>query len=127
MILSEIFDGAHGFIYWFMKTTQEVSEEETQRIRQKAMSDMLYGAIQTAAYSGANQSMDAQTAMQRGWNSANKQIKQMEDGTEMHREMILVGDPSTINRINEIETSLGFRGWSNSFIIDEIKNLNNAS
>lgn len=123
MILSEIFNGAHGYVYWFMKTSQEVSEEDAQKIRQKAMSDMLYGAIQTAAYSGANQSMDAQTAMQRGWNEANKQIEMLEDGTEMHREMFLIGDPNTISRIQEIETNPDFRGWSNSYIMDQIKNL----
>jgi len=106
-----------------MKTSQEVSEDDAQKIRQKAMSDMLYGAIQTAAYSGANQSMDAQTAMQRGWNEANKQIEQLEDGTEMHREMFLVGDLNTIKRIHEIETHSDFRGWSNSYIMDQIKNL----
>ena len=123
MILSEIFNGAHGYVYWLMKTSQEVSEEDAQKIRQKAMSDMLYGAIQTAAYSGANQSMDAQTAMQRGWNEANKQIEMLEDGTEMHREMFLIGDPNTISRIQEIETNPDFRGWSNSYIMDQIKNL----
>jgi hypothetical protein len=123
MILSDIFNGAHGYVYWFMKTSQEVSEDDAQKIRQKAMSDMLYGAIQTAAYSGANQSMDAQTAMQRGWNEANKQIEQLEDGTEMHKEMFLVGDPNTIRRIHEIEAHSDFRGWSNSYIMDQIKNL----
>lgn len=127
MILSEIFNGAHGYVYWYMKTSQEVDEDTAQKIRQKAMSDMLYGAIQAAAYSGANQSMDAHTAMQRGWNEANKQIEMLENGTEIHKEMFLIGDVNTIRRIHEIETHPDFRGWSNSYIIDEIKIYNNAT
>lgn len=117
--------GSMGLIYWFVKTEYQVPEEEVSRIRQKAMSDMLYGAIQSAAYSGANQTMDIQTAMQRGWNEANKQVTIMEDGTEMKHEMFLIGDPNTVPRIEEIENSKNFRGWTNPHLIEMIKNNKN--
>ena len=123
--LNDSNNGSMGLIYWFEKTEYQVPEHDVNRIRQKAMSDMLYGAIQAAAYSGANQTMDIQTAMQRGWNEGNKQITMMEDGTEMKREMFLVGDPNTIPRIEEIEKHKNFRGWANPHLIEMIKTQQN--
>jgi hypothetical protein len=125
MILNDAKLGSMGLIYWFERTEYQVPEEEVSKIRQKAISNMIYGAIQTAAYSGANQSMDVQTAMQRGWNEGNKQVEMMENGTEMRNEMFLIGDPNTISRIEQIEQSKNFRGWSNPHLIEMIKNTNN--
>lgn len=82
---------------------------------------MLYGALQTAMYNNANQNMDVQTAMQRGWNEANKQVNQIQNGTEMKSEMFLIGDPNTLSRFVEIETSPNFRGWCNNYIVDQIR------
>ena len=125
MILNDATLGACGLIYWFEKTDRQVLPHEVDKIRQKAMSDMLYGALQAAQYSTANQQMDVNTAMQRGWNEANKQIQMMENGTEMKQEMFLVGDPNTIPRIQQIETSPNFRGWVNQYLIEQIKTENN--
>jgi len=124
MILNDATDGSIGRIFWFEKTEKFVSQEDADKIRQKAMSDMLYGALQSAMYSGANQSMDVNTAMQRGWREGNKQIDQMENGTEMKSEMFMIGDPNTIPRLIEIESNLNFRGWSNDYLISQIKNPN---
>jgi len=120
-ILNEATPGDFGLIYWNMKTSYLVSEEDAAKMRQKAMAEMINGAIQTAAYSGANQSMDAQTAMQRGWNEANKNITIIENGTETKFEMFPIGDPNTIPRLQEIESDPNFRGWMNPYLIDQIK------
>ena len=120
-ILNEATPGDFGLIYWNMKTSYLVSEEDAAKMRQKAMAEMINGAIQTAAYSGANQSMDVQTAMQRGWNEANKNITTIENGTETKFEMFLIGDPNTIPRLQEIESDPNFRGWMNPYLIDQIK------
>jgi hypothetical protein len=126
MILNDATLGACGYIYWLEKTTREVPENDVEKIRQKAISDMLYGAIQAASYSGANQSMDVQTAMQRGWNEGNKQIEMLQNGTEMKQEMFLVGDPNTIPRLQQIESSPNFRGWTNTYLIQQIKSQNDV-
>ena len=125
MILNDATFGAIGNIYWFEKTSYEVPEHEVERIRQKAMSDMLYGAIQSAMYSGANQSMDVNTAMQRGWNEGNKHIDMVQNGTEMKHEMFLVGDPNTVPRLEQIQSNPDFRGWTNPYLIEQIKNAEN--
>jgi hypothetical protein len=126
MILNDSTFGACGYIYWMEKTSYEVPEHDIEKIRQKAISDMLYGAIKTASYSGANQSMDVQTAMQRGWNEGNKQIEMMQNGTEMKSEMFLVGDPNTIPRLQQIESNPNFRGWTNQYLIEQIKIQDNV-
>jgi hypothetical protein len=126
MILNEPTLGACGLIYWFEKTEQTVDPREAEQIRQKAISDMLYGAIQSAAYSNANQSMEIQTAMQRGWNEGNKQIQMKEDGTEMKHEMFLVGDPNTVIRLEQIQSNPNFRGWTNPYLIEQIKSQENV-
>jgi len=124
-ILNEATPGDFGLIYWNMKTSHVVSEEDAVRMRQKSISNMINGAIQTAIYSNANQSMDVQTAMQRGWNEANKNIDMIQNGTETKFEMFLIGDPNTIPRIEEIESDLNFRGWMNPYLIDQIKQTEN--
>jgi hypothetical protein len=126
MILNDSTFGACGYIYWMEKTSYEVPEQDVEKIRQRAISDMLYGAIKTASYSGANQSMDVQTAMQRGWNEGNKQIEMMQNGTEMKSEMFLVGDPNTIPRLQQIESNPNFRGWTNQYLIEQIKLQDNV-
>jgi hypothetical protein len=122
MILNEPTQGACGLIYWYERTKSEVPQNQVDQMRQKAMSDMLYGAIQTASYSGANQSMDIQTAMQRGWNEANRQVEMIERGTLMKQEMFLIGDPNTIPRLTEIENDPNFQEWINPYLIQQIKN-----
>jgi hypothetical protein len=125
MILNDATLGAIGNIYWFEKTSREVPEHEVDKIRQKAMSDMLYGAIQSAMYSGANQSMDVNTAMQRGWVEGNKQIDMVQNGTEMKHEMFLIGDPNTVPRLEQIQSNPDFRGWTNPYLIEQIKQAEN--
>ena len=126
MILNEPTLGACGLIYWFEKTERVIPPEEVEKLRQKAMSDMLYGALQAAQYSTANQAMGVGTAMQRGWDEANKQIQMMENGTEMKQEMFLIGDPNTIPRLEQIQSSPNFRGWTNPYLIEQIKSQDNV-
>ena len=119
--LYDVYEGAIGAIFWLEKTDRIVSTDEEFKIRQKAISDMLNGAIQAASYSGANQSMDVQTAMQRGWNEGNKQIETLQNGTEMKSLSVMVGIPNLIDVISDIEISPNFRGWVNPYLIKEIK------
>lgn len=126
MILNEPTLGACGLIYWFEKTSHEIPSHEVDKIRQKAMADMLYGALQAAQYSTPNQAMGVKTALERGWNEANKQIQMMENGTEMKHEMFLVGDPNTIPRLEQIQSSPDFRGWTNPYLIEQIKAQDNV-
>ena len=67
------------------------------------------------------QSMDG--VIQRGWSEANKQINILEDQTATQSEIFMIGDPSTLARILEIENSTGFISWLNPYLIDEIKRL----
>jgi hypothetical protein len=122
-ILNEATPGDFGLIYWNEKTSHTVSEEDAAKMRQKSISNMINGAIQTAMYSNANQSMEVETAMQRGWNEANKNIDMIQNGTETKFEMFLIGDPNTIPRLEEIESDPNFRGWMNPYLIDQIKSI----
>jgi hypothetical protein len=122
-ILNEANPGDFGLIYWNVKTSYEVSEERAQEMRQKAMSDMINSTLQTNMYSTSNQQMGLDTAMQRGWNEANKNIDQIQNGTETKFEMFLIGDPNTIPRLEEIETDPNFRGWTNPYLIEQIKSI----
>jgi hypothetical protein len=121
--LSEIENGAIGLIYWYEKTSYEMDEKEIEKLRQKNISDTLNATLMNHMYEPSKAIGDMQTVMQRGWNEAEKQRKMIEDGTEMKHEIFMIGDPNTIPRIKEIETSPNFRGWSNDYIISEIKNL----
>lgn len=122
-ILNEATPGDFGLIFWNEKTSYEVSEERAQQMRQKAMSDMISATLQTNMYSTPNQQMGLDTAMQRGWNEANKNIDMIQQGTETKNEMFLIGDPNTIHRIEEIELGPNFRGWMNPYLIEQIKSI----
>jgi hypothetical protein len=122
-ILNEATPGDFGLIYWNEKTSYEVSEERAQEMRQKAMSDMINATLQTNMYSTHNHQIGLDTAMQRGWNEANKNIDMIQNGIETKLEMFLIGDPNTIPRIEEIESNSNFRGWTNPYLIEQIKNL----
>ncbi len=100
-----------------------MSEDELQKLRQKNISDVLNSTILNHMYEPSKAISDMQTVMQRGWNEANKQKSMIEDGTEMKKEIFMIGDPNTIPRIREIENSTNFRGWANEYIVTEIKNL----
>ena len=120
--LSEIENGAIGLIYWYEKTSYELSEKEIEKLRQKNVSDALNATLMNHMYEPGKAINDMQTVIQRGWNEANKQKSMVEDGTEMKSELFLVGDSTTIPRLEEIESSSNFRGWSNPYIIELIKN-----
>jgi hypothetical protein len=122
MFLNDSEPGSMGYIYWMEKTQYEMSEMEIEKLRQKNISDALNSTLLNHMYEPGKAIGDMQTVIQRGWNEANKQKMMMEDGTEMKREMFLVGDPSTIERLIEIETSSNFRGWTNPHLIQMIKN-----
>jgi len=119
--LNEIEPGAYGLIYWYEKTSYEMSDKEVERLRQKNISDTLNSTLMNHMYVPGKAIGDMQTVIQRGWNEANKQQKMIEDGTEMKREIFMIGDPNTIPRIKEIESSPNFRGWTNPYLIQLIK------
>jgi hypothetical protein len=56
-------------------------------------------------------------------NEANKNIDTIQNGLETKFEMFLIGDPNTIPRLDEIESDPNFRGWSNPYLIDQIRIL----
>jgi hypothetical protein len=122
-ILNEANPGDFGLIFWNVKTSYEVSEERAQEMRQKSISDMINATLQTNMYSSSNQQMGLDTAMQRGWNEANKNIEMIQNGTETRNEMFLIGDPNTIPRLVEIESDPNFRGWMNPYLIEQIKSI----
>lgn len=122
-ILNEANPGDFGLIYWNVKTSYQVSEERAQEMRQKAMSDMINATLQSNMYSTPNQQTGLDTAMQRGWNEANKNIDMLENGTETKHEMFLIGDSNTVPRLIEIESDPNFRGWLNPYLIEQIKSL----
>jgi hypothetical protein len=121
--LSDIENGAIGLIYWYEKTSYEMSEKEIEKLRQKNVSNTLNATLMNQMYEPTKAIGDMQTVMQRGWNEANKQQKMIEDGTEMKHELFMIGDPNTIPRIREIESSSKFRGWANDYIVSQIKDL----
>ena len=126
MIVEDLFiadKGNIGRIYWMIRRTNEMTEEKKQEIRQRSIADTLNATLLNAMYepSKAIQSMDG--VIQRGWADANQQINILEDQTVIQSEVFMVGDPSTIKRILEIESSPGFLQWTNSYLIDEIKRL----
>ena len=126
MIVDDLFIveiGNIGRIYWMVQATKEVADDEKQEIRQKSIADTLNATLMNAMFnpSGANQSME--TSIQRGWTEANKQINTLETQSSIRSEIFMIGDPSTINRIEEIETSFGFLQWTNPYLIEEIKKL----
>ena len=120
-LLSEIYDGAFGEIYWYQKAERELSEEQIANIRQKAISDTINATLTNLMYepSKAVQSLDG--VYQRGWNDAAKQIKMLEDGTIMKGLAVMIGIGNVAKILNEIESTPGFRGWMNPHIISEIK------
>jgi hypothetical protein len=123
MILNEINPGALGLIYWYERTSHELSEKELEKLRQKNVSDALNATLMNHMYEPSKAIGDMSTVIQRGWNEANKQKAMMEDGTGMMKEMFMIGDPNTLSRISEIESSPNFRGWSNPYLIQQIKEL----
>ena len=123
MILNDTEPGSIGDIYWYEKTSQKVTEEQIQAMRQKSMADAVNASIMTAMYNAANQNQDVEMSMQRGWNDANKHIQMLENGTEMKSETFLIGDPNNSGRLKEIECSPNFRGWVNPYLIQQILNV----
>jgi SOS-response transcriptional repressor LexA len=126
MIVDDLFfidKGNIGRIYWMIRRTNEMSENKKQEIRQKSIADTLNATLLNAMYEPgkAIQSMDG--VIQRGWSEANKQINILEDQTTTQSEIFMIGDPSTLARILEIENSTGFISWLNPYLIDEIKRL----
>jgi hypothetical protein len=117
--LNEVYEGSIGHIFWYEKTEYVVPEEESFKIRQKAMADSINSAIQNAIYN--RNSSDVSFSMQKGWQSANQQIDMMENGTEMKSIKIMVGLSNIVNLIEETESNPNFRGWVNDYIISEIK------
>jgi hypothetical protein len=120
--LSDAEPGNYGLIYWYEKTSYEVSEDELQKLRQKNISNTLNATLMSHMYEPGKAIGDMQTVMQRGWNEAEKQRRAMEDGTVMKSEIFMIGDSNTIPRLIEIESSHSFRGWTNPYIIEMIKN-----
>jgi hypothetical protein len=120
--LNDIENGAIGLIYWYEKTSYEMDDKQIEKLRQKNISDALNATLMNHMYEPGKAINDMQTVIQRGWNEANKQKAMVEDGTEMKSELFLVGDSTTIPRLEEIESSSNFRGWSNPYIIELIKN-----
>ena len=124
MIIGDLFSadkGSIGRIYWTVRRVIEMSEEKKQEIRQKSIADTLNAALQNAMY---NQNSQMDGAIQRGWLEGNKQINILEDQTHIQSEVFMIGDPSTLARIFEIETTPGFLNWTNPHLIDEIKKQN---
>lgn len=123
-IMNEVQDGAIGNIYYYIKTDYEVSEEKKEAMRNKMMADYVHGAI-TAAMHSPGKAMDVETAMQRGANEATKQVKMMEEGTEMRRELFMIGDPNTPSQLKAIEQTPGFRGWANPILVQNVYDFYN--
>jgi uncharacterized protein (UPF0248 family) len=98
-----------------------MSDKELENLRQKNISDTLNATLLNHMYEPGKAIGDMQTVIQRGWNEANKQKGMIENGTEMKREMFLIGDPNTIPRLIEIESLPNFKGWANSYLVDQIK------
>jgi hypothetical protein len=121
--LSDIEPGAIGLIYWYEKTSYEMSDKELENLRQKNISDTLNATLMTHMYEPGKAIGDMETVIQRGWNESNKQKNMIEQGTEMKSEIFMIGDPNTISRLIEIETSTDFRGWTNSYLINQIKEI----
>ena len=121
--LSEIYYGSIGIIYWYEKTDYKVSDEDIYNMRQKSMSDSINTSIMNLIYN--KDGTDLSMAMHKGWNSANQQINQIENGNVMKQEVFMVGDPNTIDRLNQIQSLHSFRGWVNPYLIDQIKNFVN--
>ena len=121
--LSEIYYGAVGMVYWYEKTDHKVSDEDIYNMRQKSMSDSINSALMNLIYNGNGE--DLSISMHKGWNSANQQIDQIENGNVMKQEVFMIGDPNTIDRLNQIQSSPSFRGWVNPYLIDQIKNFVN--
>jgi hypothetical protein len=117
--LYEVFDGSIGLIYWYEKTTKEITEDEAFLIRQRSMSNSINSAIQNAIYNGNG--TEISIAMQKGWYDAKSQIDTIENGTVMKSMALMIGIPNLLDIIKQTEESMNFRGWTNSFLIDQIK------
>jgi hypothetical protein len=100
-----------------------MSDKELENLRQKNISDTLNATLMTHMYEPGKAIGDMETVIQRGWNESNKQKNMIEQGTEMKSEIFMIGDPNTISRLIEIETSTDFRGWTNSYLINQIKEI----
>ena len=73
MILNEINPGSIGLIYWYERTSHELSEREIEKLRQKNVSDALNATLMNHMYEPSKAIGDMSTVIQRGWNEANKQ------------------------------------------------------
>jgi len=127
MIVEDLFfadKGNIGRIYWMIRRTNEMAEDKKQDIRQRSIADTLNATLLNAMYEPGNAAQSMDGVIQRGWIEANKQINILEDQTVTRSEVFMIGDPSTIERITEIENSAGFLQWLNPYLIDEIKRLN---
>jgi len=127
MIVEDLFfadKGNIGRIYWMIRRTNEMAEDKKQEIRQRSIADTLNATLLNAMYERGNVAQSMDGVIQRGWTEANKQINILEDQTITRSEVFMIGDPSTIERITEIENSAGFLQWINPYLIDEIKRLN---
>jgi len=126
MIVGDLFivdKGNIGRIYWMIRRTNEMAEDKKQEIRQRSIADTLNATLLNAMYEPGKSIQSMDEVIQRGWTEANKQINILEDQTATQSEIFMIGDPSTINRLSEIENSAGFLQWLNPYLIDEIKRL----
>ena len=100
-----------------------LTEEDKMAARQKSVSAQLNSVITQMAFGQASP-FDMKDVMQKGWDTANKSIDDIENGHQTTKVIwIQIGDPSLKSQLLEIESDKNFVSWSNPELIQQIKNM----
>ena len=98
-----------------------LKEDEKMKARQSSVSSQINSVISQMAYGQAS-SADLSNVFQKGWDSANKNIEEVERGTTViESTWVQIGDPELSLTLKAIESDPNFDSWLDPDLIEQIK------
>jgi hypothetical protein len=108
-------------LFYQFEVEINISDQEKEKIRNKAISDSIWGSIMSATHDPAGISQ-LQNATGKGFKMGNQIVNSLEKRQDVKNEYFQVGQKESVERIKEIENMPGFKAWLSEFEVEEIKN-----
>jgi glucuronate isomerase len=98
----------------------ELSDKKREQIRNRAISDSIWGSIMAATYD-PGKAGEVHIATQKGFNMGNKIINSFENRPDVRIEYFQIGHQESLDKIKEIEASPDFVRWITDYEIEQLK------
>jgi hypothetical protein len=108
-------------LFYQFEVEVNISDEMKEKIRNKAISDSIWGSIMSATHDPAGIS-ELQNATGKGFKMGNQMVNSLEKRQDVKSEYFQAGQKESIERIQEIENTPGFKCWLSEFEVEGIKN-----